>query len=69
VKDVEIAITGPMMRLVIDGLEQHFIVRAPTDAADQEAFFRAFGQASDVSIQITWGSSGPLMALRLRRGA
>jgi lactate dehydrogenase-like 2-hydroxyacid dehydrogenase len=43
VKDVEIAITGPMMRLVIDGLEQHFTVRAPADAADQEAFFRAFG--------------------------
>ena len=42
-KDVEIAITGPMMRLVIDGLEQHFTVRAPADAADQEAFFRAFG--------------------------
>src|SRR4051812_10316267 len=32
-----------MMRLVIDGLEQHFTVRAPADAADQEAFFRAFG--------------------------
>ncbi len=42
-KDVEIAITGPMMRLVIDGLEQHFTVRAPANAADQEAFFRAFG--------------------------
>jgi hypothetical protein len=30
---------------------------------------RAFGQASEASIQVTNGGSGPLMALRLRRDA
>ena len=35
VKDIEIAMTGPMMRLVADGLEQHFTVHRPSEAADQ----------------------------------
>ena len=42
-KDIEIAMTGPMMRLVSDGLEQHFTVHRPADAPDQEAFFQTFG--------------------------
>jgi lactate dehydrogenase-like 2-hydroxyacid dehydrogenase len=43
VKDIEIAMTGPMMRLVADGLEQHFTVHRPSEAADQESFFREIG--------------------------
>ncbi len=38
-KDTEIAMTGPMMRLVADQLAQRFTLHRPAEAADQDTFF------------------------------
>src|SRR5215207_9804081 len=43
VKDIDIAMTGPMARIVVDGLEQTFTLHRPADAGDPDAFFREIG--------------------------